>query len=81
MFPVILTTGSAAGLNKVVQLVEQLLGGAVDLCVGLAHVLVERLVRVDGALQVGDVRPRGGRAQVAAAAPLGHVFDVLEKKL
>ena len=55
MFPVILTTGSAAGLNKVVQLVEQLLGGAVDLCVGLAHVLVERLVRVDGALQVGDV--------------------------
>ena len=52
MFPVILDTGSTAGLNEVVQLVEQLLGGAVDLGVGLAHVFVERLVRVDGALQV-----------------------------
>jgi len=64
----------------VVQLVEQFLGGAVDLGVGLAHVLVQRLVRVDGALQVRDVGPGGARAQVAPATPLGNVFGVLKEE-
>ena len=81
MFPVILDTGSAAGLNEVVQLVEQLLGGAVDLGVGLAHVLVQRLVRVNGTLQVGDVGAGGVRAELAAGAPFRNVLGVLKSKL
>ena len=52
MFTIIRALRGTASLNKMVKLVEELLGGAVDLGVGLAHVLVERLVRVDGALQV-----------------------------
>ena len=53
MFPVFF--GLIAQLYEMIELVEQLLAGAVDLGVGLTHVLVERLVVVDRGLQGGDV--------------------------
>ena len=56
-------------LDEVVQLVEELLRGGVDLRVGGAHPLVERLVPVDGGLQGGDLAVRGlGRGGVRVAA-------------
>lgn len=48
----------ARQLHQVVQLVQELLGGAVDLCVGLAHGLVQGLVLVDGRLQGRNVAGR-----------------------
>ena len=51
----------AAGLNQVIQLVEQLFGGAVDLGVGLAHVLVQGLMRVDRTFKIRDVGTGGVR--------------------
>lgn len=47
--------GLIAELDEMIKLVEQLLARAVDLGVGLAHILVQGLMVVDGCLQGGDV--------------------------
>ena len=67
-----------------VQLVEELLGGRVNLGVGLAHGLVEGLVVVNGGLEARDVGAvvaasvgRRGRLNVAGRAPFGDVLSVL----
>lgn len=81
MFTIIRALRGTASLNKMVKLVEELLGGAVDLGVGLAHVLVQRLVRVNGTLQVGDVGAGGVRAELASGAPFRNVLGILKSKL
>jgi hypothetical protein len=84
--------GLVVDLHEVVQLVEQLFAVAVHLRVRLAHVLVERLVPVDGGLEGRDVVGRGSVAAAAAApgrvgrrgrrvrtgAPLGDVLHILK---
>ena len=81
MLPLVGGLRGRAHLDEVVELVEELLGGGVHLGVGLAHVLVERLVVVDRRLEGGDVGRRGhGGRHLAALAPLGDVLHVLEWK-
>jgi hypothetical protein len=66
------------GLNQMVQLVQQLLGGAVDLCIGLAHVLVQGLVRMDRTFKVCYIRTCRVRTQVAPHAPLWNILPILK---
>ena len=69
-----------AHLHEVIELVEELLARGVHLGVGLAHVLVQRLVVVDGRLQRRDVRRRRHRGRhLATLTPLGHVLHVLKR--
>ena len=64
-------------LDEVVELIEELFAGRMDVRVALADGLEERLMVVDGSLQRRDVRAVGnGGGDVQVVAPLAHILHV-----